>query len=756
MAALEGNMVNDAQPPVPNEHGRGRFHAPRPVSGHIPRTTLDDRYAAGRGQVVRVLAPAGYGKTTLAARWVANEEREVRWVDVEEVDNDPIAMLDTLRSALAGIVHVPWASLARAGHGDPLTTALAHALADAPDEPVEPFVLVLDDVHWAVDPAAARLVDVLAEHLPESSTLVLVGRAHHDHGSVGRLRLRPGVLDVTVEDLALDAAESRRLLRSLGADLPETELARVVELLDGWPAGLLLAARTMSGPVPGSTAAADVADHVAFVDYLRGEWTNQLGEEDFTFLREVACLERCSGEMCDSVLGRTGSGGVLQRLHRDELVVFPLDRRGQWYRLHPLLSRWLSSDLRSADPHRWRRIHAEASRYWEDQDDIDLAVEHARLAGDLERRELLVATHGGRFFARGMDSTVRRWIGGFPTDLVRRSPALCGLSAIGALHVGDGDRAVQWQRLLDRLAVEHDGPDAPEAMRCWPNILHAATDRRPAGELITLVDAVRDELAGGAWAGFAHWVRGALAFVVGDLDGAAAALDEARFEAELAGTPLITAHCLGTAAIIDEFEGRRAGAASKAERAAAVLHDCRGELLTPTAPILAMSALLHARDGRRAEAERRVTATRRAITGFERISPWFNVITRLALVRTSLVLDDRESSLALVRELAHHSRFEDHRRGAIAHVAELREQVDALHDRAAGARGLTDAELGVLQLLPTNLSLADIGARLFVSRNTVKSHAASIYRKLGVGSRSEAVEAAHEAGLLSGVSLDRV
>ncbi len=754
-------MVNDAQPPIPDGHGRGRFRAPQPVSDHLPRTALDDRYAAARGKVVRVLAPAGYGKTSLASRWAAAERRDVRWVDVEEADDDPIAMLDTLRQALSGIVDVPPASLARSGGGDPCTTALAHSLADVPDATITPFVLVLDDVHRVVNPAAGRLIDVVAEHLPRSSTLVLVGRAHHDHGSVGRLRVDPGLIDVTVEDLSLDASTSRRLLRSMGVDLPETELARVVELLEGWPAGLLLAGRAMSGRPPGASAAADVADHVAFVDYLRGEWTNQLGDEDFTFLREIACLERFSGEMCDRVLGRTGSGELLQRLHRDQLVVFPLDRRGEWYRLHPLLSRWLSADLRGADPERWRRIHADAARYWEDQGEIDLAIAHARLAGDLQSHELLVATHGGRFFARGMDSTVQRWLDGFPTDHVRRSPALCGLSAIGALHTGDGDRAVQWQRLLDRLAVEHNGPESDasegsEATRCWPSILHAATDRRPAGELLPLVEGVRDELAGGAWAGFAHWVRGALSYVVGDLDRAAEALDEARFEAELVGTPLITAHCLGTEAIIDEFEGHRASAASKAERAAAVLHDCHGELLTPTAPILAMSALRHARDGRRAEAARRVTATRRAITGFERISPWFNVITRLALVRTTLVLDDRGSSLALARELAHHSRFEDHRRGAIAHVAELCDQVAAMHDRAAGARGLTDAELGVLRLLPTNLSLADIGARLFVSRNTVKSHAASIYRKLGVGSRSEAVEAAHEAGLLSGVSLDRV
>ena len=64
-----------------------------------------------------------------------------------------------------------------------------------------------------------------------------------------------------------------------------------------------------------------------------------------------------------------------------------------------------------------------------------------------------------------------------------------------------------------------------------------------------------------------------------------------------------------------------------------------------------------------------------------------------------------------------------------------------------GASSLTTAELRLLPLLPTHLSFPEIGDRLFISRHTVKSQVNSLYRKLGVSSRGEAVDRMAELGL---------
>jgi LuxR family maltose regulon positive regulatory protein len=167
---------------------------------------------------------------------------------------------------------------------------------------------------------------------------------------------------------------------------------------------------------------------------------------------------------------------------------------------------------------------------------------------------------------------------------------------------------------------------------------------------------------------------------------------------------------------------------------------------------MAVGALRQARRGDRDGALQALAVARDALTRFRTVAPWFNVITRLALVRTVLILDDRTTGRELIRELKHHARFEPQRSGsvrsAIACARELEAQIEAMHVHATGASALTDSELRVLRLLPTNLSLADIASQLYVSRNTVKTHVASIYRKLEADKRSEAVERARSAGLL--------
>jgi LuxR family maltose regulon positive regulatory protein len=167
---------------------------------------------------------------------------------------------------------------------------------------------------------------------------------------------------------------------------------------------------------------------------------------------------------------------------------------------------------------------------------------------------------------------------------------------------------------------------------------------------------------------------------------------------------------------------------------------------------MAMTALQYARHGDRDGAVQAIAAARSALGGFRTIAPWFNLVTRLALVRTVLILDDRTTAQDLIRELEHHAQFEDdrpeHVGSAIACVRDLEMQVEAMHLQATGVSALTDSELRVLRLLPTNLSLADIASQLYVSRNTVKSHVASIYRKLEADKRGEAVERARAAGLL--------
>jgi LuxR family maltose regulon positive regulatory protein len=715
---------------------------------HVERRRLDDRFASARGKMLRVLAPGGYGKSSIVARWVSDDDRVVRWVDLEHIDNDPVAMVGALGRALDGLTDAPIGAV-RGFPADPadLLAVVLPRLTAAIEECADGVILVLDDVHRVDDPTSLALLAGLAEHLGAESTLILCGRSHRPGEAIGRLRLRPGVVDVSTDDLALTCAETDELLRSMAVELCPDDLADLHERLDGWPAGVRLAGLVLGdGRDPQAMPLAQVDDATPIVDYLRAEWTGQLDPGDRDFLRAAACLDRFTGEMCDEVMERRGSADRLRHLHRDELLVIPLDRRDVWFRMHPLLARWMQNDLRSADPERWHRLHLRASSYWERAGDVDLAVQHAAIAGDLVRCEALVVEHGPRYLSGGLHVTVQQWLGKFPAEHVAGSAPLTLIAATEAFY-HDVPRSVMWYRQLQRALDAGGALEDDPVHAAWADVLRAALEQAPATELIPVAERALDVLPPGPWRAFCCLVLGGLRIVIDDR-AAAEVLDEGAFEAQLAGVPLLEANCLSASAILLELEGDHEAAAKRCGEAREIVRARRVETMPTTAPTLAMSSLVEARAGRRTSAVADLELARRNLEGFAEAAPWFNVITRLALIRACLRLDDRVASRELVRELERHLRFDRTGAGADRYLASMRLQVDATPEWGDTASSLTGAELRVLQYLPTNLSLADIAAELFVSRNTVKSHTAAIYRKLGTTSRNQAVELARAAGLL--------
>jgi LuxR family maltose regulon positive regulatory protein len=212
---------------------------------------------------------------------------------------------------------------------------------------------------------------------------------------------------------------------------------------------------------------------------------------------------------------------------------------------------------------------------------------------------------------------------------------------------------------------------------------------------------------------------------------------------------------LATRAILADLEGDRERAESDGRRARDILVERRLDGMVPTtAEVFGINALLDARLGRTADAKTGIGRARRLLSGFTNVVPWYNLLSRLALIKACLLVDDREAADELLRETDRYLRGELPGNPVERHLAELRDQLDAVHAVLSPGTALTSAEIRVMHYLPTNLTLADIATRLYVSRNTVKSHVAAIYRKMGTTSRAEAVDLAREAGLLAGHEAD--
>ncbi len=714
-------------------------------TGVIARSRLDERYASASGQVLRVLAPAGYGKSTQVLRWVGGDERSVYWLDLEPIDNDPLVLAHAIAASLLG------RRPPDAGAANDQTGPFGD-LVELVGAPNEPFVLVLDDVHHIESEESSGVIDLVVDHLSPDSMLVLVGRSPHRSDSVARHRLGPGIVDVTADDLTFDFTETEEMLATLGLESDIDVLTAVDQQFEGWPAGIRLAGQVLATHRGDLRVPLDKLGDLAYVtDYVTQEWFGALRPEDQMLLTEVGCLERFSGVMCDAVLDRTDTASTLRRLCRGELMLIGLDEHDEWYRMHAVLSRWLSSRLRSVDPDRWRDIHVAAAKWWSAEGDADLAIEHAAESGDDDLLEDLAVQHCGLYAARGMYRTIERWLEHFDDRRVRDSLALKQMKAVRNIGAGRGEQALGWARLC-RTVAESPG-NAPGsvagALAHYTDVLYATLEDLPACDLIPAAERAYRGLAHGEWRSFASLALGVNSYLCGR-DGAVDRMREALFESEVTRTTTLQATAAASLAIVLDLEGSADEAAELSDRASRLLTTPLGKDASATAVSLAIASLIDARAGRFDEAVARRDAGRRKLAGFERSAPWFGILGSIPLIKSSLLLDEAKTALDMLDELETKMQTQAPATPLARHIAELGATVRAANSVLADRTwALTAAELRLIQYLPTNLSLAEIATRLFVSRNTVKSHAAAIYRKLGTTSRSDAVDLARTAGLIA-------
>jgi LuxR family transcriptional regulator, maltose regulon positive regulatory protein len=149
------------------------------------------------------------------------------------------------------------------------------------------------------------------------------------------------------------------------------------------------------------------------------------------------------------------------------------------------------------------------------------------------------------------------------------------------------------------------------------------------------------------------------------------------------------------------------------------------------------------------QAERDLTRAQQLRPHLTHALPYYAVQARLELIRAYLALTDVAAARTVLREVDDLLRWRPDLGTLADQAGQLRSQLDHIHGDVIGASLLTIAEQRLLPLLPTHHSFREIGQRLHLSQHTVKTQAMSIYRKLGVSSRSEAIQCARTLGLLA-------
>ncbi len=730
-----------------------KLRLPASRTGTVYRAALVDRLMGeSDATVVSITGPPGYGKSTLLSQWAERAQQPVAAVSLDPGDNDPAVLLAYLAGALDRVEPIDVDVFrTRVPHGSSVPVTIARRVAAVLSSMSSPVTVMLDHVDAVRNPQCRDAIAELAAHVPPGHRLAVASRGEPPL-PLAALRSRGGVLEIGVDDLAMDVAEARTLVEATGARVAEAELSELLRRTEGWPVALYLAALAAQADDrgDGGSAFALTGDDRLVADYLRAELLSVLPERTVGFLSRTSVLDELTGGLCDAVARGAGSAELLESLARSNLLVVPLDRRGEWYRFHHLLAGLLRSELDRREPRLVPQLHARAAAWYVADGRPEAAISHAQAAGDADQVARLVAETAMPAYASGRVDTCLAWFQWLADEgLADRYPEVAVLAAVVNALLGRSVAAEDWAAASERSAIEGAPPDG-STMESWRAMLRALLCRSGVRELRRDAEVAIDGLAPGSqWRATALAMQG-IAFMLED--------DPGRADAALARAHDVAVHAGALAA----------GSVALAERGLLALErrdlDEVEQLVAPALELIAkgdledypLNALVHVVAGRAAaqrgdveEARARVAQAARLRVGLTYAVPCLAVQTRLELARAYLELSDAAGARLVLREVRDILQLRPDLGNLPAQADRLRDKLAAMGPGTVGASSLTTAELRLLPLLPTHLTFREMGERLHVSRHTVKTQAMSVYRKLGVSSRSEAIAQVHEVGLLN-------
>lgn len=724
---------------------------PDSAPAEVHRRRVIDELRACREPVIVLGAPTGFGKSTAVRQWLDADERPCAWLSLTTGHDDPVVLATAVQDALATLAGVdPPLPRAYLTASQPTFSAdVLPTLADLMRRPVNDGprqVLVLDDVAGIDDSAAVEVLRTLAKAASPERQLVLISRGSTP-SYLARVRASGRLATFGAEELAFDSTETAALYRLFGVD--HRYAAEAAASAEGWAVVLYLAAlHAVESGGPGLPPG-PVGSDAFVIDFCRSEVLAGLDPPEQEFLLATSVLDVLTPELCDAVVGRTDSGVTLRHLHeRFGLVRRIDDGAASHYRYHAILATAMRAELAARDSGAAARLLARAAAWHADRGQIDAAVDAAKQAGDIDRTANYIWSDIGQCLMSGRPDLLRRRLRGLTDREISSNIWLELAAAWLALQSADREALLRGSLRLER-AFEPD--------------LAAAAATNHAAAAVALLKGVQEGIARGplhvtaALAGLpadsilrasAELVLGVYLSITGDDSEADSHLTRACELSVALHAPQPGAVALAWRSLWAMARDDWATAAAQADQAWRALQEhglaeVGSSAMVFTARAVALAARHHP------DADAALATARRVTTTMGGVLPWFGLASRYLLARAAALISDGATARVLVAEAD--ALYAPIYEGTL--IATLRDQshraLGTLSSGALDGEALTDAELRVLAFLPSYLSRARIGQELFISTNTVKTHTSSIYRKLNVSSRSEAVARARELGLIT-------
>jgi LuxR family transcriptional regulator, maltose regulon positive regulatory protein len=729
-----------------------KLAAPLTRRGTVAKLDVIGRLRAASVPCVTVVAPAGYGKTTFLAHLAEVDPRPFAWVSLDgRDDQDAVVLLRYVAAAIHQVEPLPPGVFdALSGPGASAWAMRVPHVTSALAALEGPLVLALDDLHVVSNPSCLDVLAALVQSVPAGSQIVIASRVEPPL-PLARWRAQGRLHEVGVPDLRLDEREAALLLDAAGVDVDPSELSELTEGTEGWPAGLYLAALSLQ------TGAASPADAEGFSgsdrfvsEYFRFELLSRLPAVEAQFLKHTSVLHRLSGALCDAVLETKGSASMLETLERTNGFVVPLDRRGEWYRYHHLFGQLLRDELERSDPDLVPALNSRAMAWCIANDLTEAAVFYGHAAGETETVARLVDALALRLYYDGRMETAEEWLSWFGESELADYPALAVYGAWFRALSGRPEEAERWLALADGATSAIPLPDGSATIAPWVATLRAHMMGSGVDKALADANLALDQLPSESVMvpvallarGLAHALLGATARAAEDF---AATIETGLASGNFDEVFVAQAQL----ALLAARQGAW-GEASRHTRTAQALVEEKG------LGHYASSALAHVATARVAVHEVRHDEARAALARAHRLRPlldhgipWLTIQVGLELTRAHLALTEVAAARNILSETERVLELRPDMGSLVDDARELHDRLAATSGSAgAWAMSLTGAELRLLPYLATHLTVPEIATRLFLSPNTVKTEAVSIYRKLSASSRGEAIERAIEVGLL--------
>lgn len=725
-----------------------RLHPAPPRSDDVSR---DDIVAAmpgahGGPRLTLVVAPPGWGKSSVLAHWLAaTEGLAIAYVALDERDADGRRALcylgEAIRRAVPGLDESDMPEASASLWIDEALPVVVRGVIETGCR----LTVVLDDLHLVEGPGFPSVVAALVDELPAGCHVVIAGREAPPF-QVGRLRASRELLEIGPSQLRFGADEANELLSdAFGVELEPDDLQRLIERTEGWPSGLSLAGISLVGQTQQSKVVETFGGSAGYVgDYLAEEVLQNVDDRLRSFLLATAVLPRFCPPLADAVTQGVDGDARIDELTSRNMFIVTMDPVGPWVRYHHLFREQLLA--LSAEDER-QEHHHRAAAWWREHARTPEAIDHLIAAGDTFGAAELIDEIAWYELGRGRAATLVRWIERLDSAALRAFPLLYVVAGTAADELGDVAAGRNWFDRLDGEDIELDERQrhAVDVERCWIFI--------NSGDLTSAVE-VGGRILEGADRFGAHsddptdmgvdlaqicLNAGTALVFAGELDRAIETFDRLWNAPSTDGRALAATR--GFTALVNWMLGN-----DEEFRAAAAESLQIWERLETSDSIYALPTLLSTVLVDPSGCDQRVVDRLTALTELVR-TPYATAFTRYGEVAVLAARGEHETAAQAIAEIRDELQGVDRSE----FLDQLLETAEAGLERSEASTpdpgSLTDREIQVLRALTGPLTQREIARELYLSFNTVKSYSRTAFRKLGVNSRTDAVRRCRDLGV---------